>query len=57
MLNYEYVLESIGRLYKIQGIFLDDLVWTVIENGEFPLRYGKEPNLSEDRKARTSGEK
>lgn len=32
MLNYEYVLESIGRLYKIQGIFLDDLAWTVIEN-------------------------
>ncbi|MCH1982161.1 phosphocholine cytidylyltransferase/choline kinase family protein [Ruminococcus sp. OA3] len=32
MLNYEYVLEAIGRLYKIQGVFQDDLAWTVIEN-------------------------
>lgn len=32
MLNYEYVLEAIGRLYKIQGVFLDDLAWTVIED-------------------------
>lgn len=31
-LNYEYVIESIGRLYVISGIMVDDLEWTVIEN-------------------------
>lgn len=31
-LNYEYVLETIGRIYQIPGIWADDLAWTVIEN-------------------------
>lgn len=31
-LNYEYVLENIGRIYRIPGIHADDLAWTVIEN-------------------------
>lgn len=31
-LNYEYVIENIGRIYQIPGIMADDLVWTVIEN-------------------------
>ena len=34
MLNYEYVLESIGRIYGIQGLLVNDLVWTVIEDQE-----------------------
>lgn len=34
MLNYEYVLESIGRTYGIEGVMVNDLVWTVIENEE-----------------------
>lgn len=32
LLNYEYVLENIGRIFKIPGIREDDLKWTVIEN-------------------------
>lgn len=31
-LNYEYVIETIGRIYQIPGIQVDDLTWTVIEN-------------------------
>lgn len=31
-LNYEYVLESLGRIYQIQGVLVDDLAWTVVEN-------------------------
>lgn len=34
MLNYEYVIENIGRVYQIQGVMADDLAWTVIENPE-----------------------
>lgn len=32
MLNYEYVLEGIGRLHGVTGIRVNDLAWTVIEN-------------------------
>lgn len=32
LLNYEYVMENIGRVFKIPGIREDDLQWTVIEN-------------------------
>lgn len=32
MLNYEYVLEALGRTYGIQGVMVNDLVWTVIEH-------------------------
>lgn len=31
-LNYEYAIESIGRIYRIAGILVDDLIWSVIEN-------------------------
>lgn len=31
-LNYEYVLESLGRIYQIQGVLVDDLAWTVVES-------------------------
>ena len=30
-LNYEYVLENIGRLYRFRGIMVDDLVWSKVE--------------------------
>ena len=30
-LNYEYVLENIGRIYPFQGVMVDDLVWTKVE--------------------------
>lgn len=30
--NYEYVLEDIGRVYQIFGCHTDDLVWCVVEN-------------------------
>lgn len=32
MLNYEYVLEGIGRPHGMTGIRVNDLVWTVIED-------------------------
>lgn len=32
LLNYEYVLENIGRIFKIPAIREDDLQWSVIEN-------------------------
>ncbi|MGI6007459.1 MAG: phosphotransferase [Ruminococcus sp.] len=32
MLNYEYVLEGIGRIYGIEAVMVSDLAWTVIEN-------------------------
>lgn len=38
LLNYEYVLESIGRVYRIPGVRIDDLKWTVIENRELYRR-------------------
>lgn len=31
-LNYEYAIESIGRLYHIHGVLVDDLLWSIIEN-------------------------
>ena len=34
MLNYEYVIENIGRIYQIRGIMIDDMAWTVIEDQE-----------------------
>ena len=34
MLNYEYVIENIGRLYQIRGVRMDDMAWTVIEDQE-----------------------
>ena len=30
-LNYEYVLENIGRIYPFRGVMVDDLVWTKVE--------------------------
>lgn len=59
-LNYEYVLETIGRIYKIPGLMADDLAWTVIEN-ERLYRYAeqivypricKKERLSRENKAR-----
>ncbi len=32
MLNYEYVLEALGRTYGIRGVMVNDLAWTVLEN-------------------------
>lgn len=32
LLNYEYVIENIGRIYQITGVMVDDMAWTVIEN-------------------------
>ena len=34
MLNYEYVIENIGRIYQIRGVMIDDMAWTVIEDQE-----------------------
>ncbi len=34
LLNYEYVLENIGRIYQITGVMADDMAWTVIENDQ-----------------------
>lgn len=34
MLNYEYVIENIGRIYQIRGVMVDDMAWTVIEDRE-----------------------
>lgn len=31
-LNFEYVLENIGRLYGFKGRMVDDLVWAKVEN-------------------------
>lgn len=33
-INYEYVLENIGRIYQIFGCHTDDLIWCVVENEE-----------------------
>lgn len=33
-LNYEYVIENLGRTYQIPGLRADDLPWTVVENEE-----------------------
>lgn len=33
-LNYEYVLENIGRLYRFRGVMVDDLVWSKVETSE-----------------------
>lgn len=41
-LNYEYVIENIGRLYKIQGVIADDLVWGLLED---EAMYAKAENL------------
>lgn len=42
LLNYEYVLENIGRIYQITGVMADDMAWTVIENDQL---YRKAKNL------------
>lgn len=34
LVGYEYVLEDIGRIYRIHGCHTDDLVWCIIENAE-----------------------
>ncbi len=31
-LNFEYVLENIGRIYNFSGIIVDDLVWSKVES-------------------------
>lgn len=58
MLNYEYVLEGIGRIYGIEGVLVNDLAWTVIENEEhyrmvknllYPRILKKEQKASEQR--------
>lgn len=38
MLNYEYVIENIGRIYQIRGVMMDDMAWTVIEDSELYRR-------------------
>lgn len=42
LLNYEYVLENIGRIYQITGVMADDMAWTVIENDQL---YRKAENI------------
>lgn len=42
LLNYEYVLENIGRIFRIPAVKEDDLLWSVIENEEL---YQKARNL------------
>lgn len=34
LINYEYVMEGLGRTYGIPAVRVDDLQWTVIENQE-----------------------
>ncbi len=34
LLNYEYVLENIGRLYKIPAVCEDDLQWMAVDSAE-----------------------
>ncbi|MCI8601631.1 MAG: phosphotransferase [Oscillospiraceae bacterium] len=34
MLNFEYVLENIGRLYPLMGIKVDDLIWGQVWDGQ-----------------------
>jgi Predicted choline kinase involved in LPS biosynthesis len=41
-LNYEYVVENIGRLYHINGLMKDNMAWSVIEN---EVLYTKAENL------------
>lgn len=38
MLNYEYVIENIGRIYQIRGVMMDDMAWTVIEDRDLYRR-------------------
>lgn len=33
-LNFEYVLENIGRIYRFTGVMVDDLVWSKVETNE-----------------------
>lgn len=42
LLNYEYVIENIGRIYRITGVMADDMAWTIIENEDL---YYKAENL------------
>lgn len=32
LLNFEYVLENIGRIYRFRGVMIDDLIWSRVEN-------------------------
>ena len=32
LLNYEYVIENIGRLYNIYGMLVNDLAWMLVES-------------------------
>ena len=32
LLNFEYVLENIGRIYRFTGVMIDDLIWSRVEN-------------------------
>ena len=41
-INYEYVMENIGRLYNIKPHVIDDLVWCEIDN---PTHYKKAVDL------------
>ncbi|MEG2596984.1 MAG: phosphotransferase [Oscillospiraceae bacterium] len=33
-LNFEYVLENLGRIYRFTGVMVDDLVWSKVETQE-----------------------
>lgn len=38
MLNYEYVIEDIARIYQIHGILINDMSWGLVENEELYYR-------------------
>lgn len=55
-LNFEYVLENIGRIYRFTGVMVDDLVWSKVETREqyqnlinivFPRILRKEKEMKE----------
>ncbi len=61
-LNFEYVLENIGRLYGFRGRMVDDLVWAKVENRRdyealrniiFPRIQRKEKEMQERHAAET----
>lgn len=60
LLNYEYVIENIGRIYQIAGEMVDDMAWSIIETPElyrkaekivFP-RIQKRARLRQENRAR-----
>ena len=56
-LNFEYVLENIGRIYRFTGVMVDDLVWSKVETQQqyqnlvnivFPRILRKEKEMKEN---------